>query len=117
MPVQSLNPDQVEAIAQADAHLNNVALPNYTEQCARVAAAALFFSELLDSVETLSGIADVHGARTLSDLMFLQQAILNGGFIDHYPDESNVLNCALKLPSGERWASFIKVEYMAQSLA
>ena len=69
--------------------------------------------ELLDSVETLTGIANEHGARSLADLMFLQQAILSGGFIDHYADESKVLEIAQGLPSGEQWVKFIKVEYMA----
>ena len=76
-------------------------------------AAALFFQELMDSVETLAGIAEEHGSRTLADLMYLQNAILNGGFIDHYPDESKVLDISLFLPSGEQWSKFIKVEYLA----
>lgn len=71
-----------------------------------------FMQELLDSVETLSGIADQHGARTLADLMFLQNAILSGGFIDCYPGESKVRDIACGLPSGEQWTKFIKVEYM-----
>lgn len=79
------------------------------------AAAGLFMQELLDSVETLGGIADEHGARTLADLMYLQNAILSGGFIDHYPGESKVLEIASALPSGEQWAKFIKVEYMLSS--
>lgn len=78
-------------------------------------AAVLFFQELLGSVETLSGIADEHGSRTLSDLMYLQNAILSGGFIDHYPDESKVLEIASALPSGELWSKFIKVEYLASA--
>jgi len=80
----------------------------------RADLAAKFMQELLDSVETLSGIGDEHGSRTLADLMHLQQAILNGGFIDHYPDESKVLEIAQSLPSGEQWVKFIKVEYMVQ---
>lgn len=76
-------------------------------------AAALFFQELLDSVDTLAGIAAERGSRTLADLMYLQNAILSGGFIDHYPDESRVLEIASALPSGEQWSSFIKVEYLA----
>lgn len=75
--------------------------------------AALFFQELLASVEILSGIAEEHGSRTLADLMYLQNAILTGGFIDHYPGESKVLEIASALPSGERWSKFIKVEYLA----
>ena len=71
--------------------------------------------ELLDSVETLSGIADTHGARTLADLMYLQAAILRGGFIDHWPAESAAMDIANGLPSGERWAEFFKKEYMLES--
>lgn len=79
------------------------------------AAARLFMRELLDSVETLAGIAEEHGARTLADLMYLHSTILNGGFIDHYPGESKVLEIAQGLPSGEQWAKFIKVEYLDQA--
>jgi hypothetical protein len=68
--------------------------------------------ELLDSVETLTGIAEQHGARTLADLMYLQNAILSGGFIDHYPGESKVLEIASGLPSGGQWSKFITVEYL-----
>lgn len=71
-----------------------------------------FMQELLESVETLTGIAEEHGPRTLADLMYLQQAILKGGFIDHCPDESRVLDTVRDLPSGKLWATFIKVEYM-----
>jgi hypothetical protein len=78
-------------------------------------AAAMFFQELLDSVETLAGIVDEHGSRTLADLMYLQNAILKGGFIDHYPGESKALEIAGALPSGEQWSKFIKVEYLASS--
>lgn len=77
------------------------------------AAADRFMQELLDSVETLTGIADEHGARTLADLMYLQLAIMKGSFIDHYPDESKVKDIAHNLPSGDQWVKFIKVEYMA----
>lgn len=75
--------------------------------------ARLFMQELLDSVETLSSIAEQHGARTLADLMYLQNAILSGGFIDHYPGESKVLEIARDLPSGGQWSKFIAVEYLA----
>ena len=78
-------------------------------------AATLFFKELLNSVETLTGIADEHGSRTLADLMYMQNAILSGGFIDHYPEESKVLEIVSDLPSGDRWSTFIKVEYLASS--
>jgi hypothetical protein len=76
----------------------------------RKSAATLFMQELLDSVENLTSIAEVHGARTLADIVYLQAAILNNGFIDHYPNESAVMTIANSLPSGERWAKFIKLE-------
>lgn len=76
--------------------------------------AVLFMRELLGSVETLRSIAEVHGTRTLVDLMYLQGAILDGGFIDHYPDESAVMEIVGSLPSAERWKKFVKQEYMAQ---
>lgn len=65
--------------------------------------------ELLDSVETLLGIAETHGPRTLVDLMYLQQAILKDECIDHHPGESNALDIARSLPSGAQWAKFINV--------
>lgn len=71
--------------------------------------ATRFMQELLDSVETLGGIAEVHGVRTLTDLMHLQSAILRGSFIDSYPDESAAMDIATSLPSGERWAKFVRV--------
>lgn len=71
-------------------------------------AAATFFQELLDSTESLAGISDDHGLRTLADLMYLQNAILNGGFIDHAPDESKVLEIVSALPSGEHGQSLSK---------
>ncbi len=64
--------------------------------------ASRFMQELLGSVETLVGIADEFGSRTLADLMYLQQAIIEGGYIDNYPDESSVFLIIHGLPQGER---------------
>jgi len=72
-------------------------------------AASTFFKELLESVESLSSIADRYGSRTLADLMYLQNCILNDGFIDHYPDESKVLEVINSLPSCKQWSSFINI--------
>ena len=66
-------------------------------------------TELLDSTETLTGIAEEHGARTLADLMYLHSAIVSGGFIDHWEGESQALKLVRALPSGERWASYVQV--------
>lgn len=77
--------------------------------------AMLFFKELMENVETLTGIADQHGARTLADVMYLQNAILDGTFIELYPDESAVLNIVDDLPSAESWRQFIQMTDMDSS--
>lgn len=76
--------------------------------------AARFMHELLGSVETLVGIADEFGSRTLADLMYLQAAIIEDRFIDSYPDESKVFQIIDGLPSREQWKKYVKTEYMAQ---
>jgi len=85
------------------------------EQKSDTGSARLFWQELLDSVESLTAIADEHGARTLADLFYLQNAILSGGFIDHFPGESNVLEVVRTLFSAAKWESHIKVEYLESS--
>ncbi len=71
-------------------------------------AATQFFAELLDSVESLTGIADEYGARTLADLMYLQNAILSGGFIESYSDESSVVEVVSVLSSAAQWLRCIQ---------
>lgn len=83
----------------------------------QAAMSAKFAQELLDSVESLTGIAEEHGARTLADLMYLQMSILDGGFIDYYPEESHVLSIVQSLPSGDEWVKFIKTAYMEQPIS
>lgn len=72
------------------------------------AAAVLFFDELHASVETLVGLAEHYGVRTLADLMYLQNAILDNTFIDHWEDESSVLEIVSALPNGKHWKTFVK---------
>ena len=74
-----------------------------------IEAATLFMQELLDSVESLTELGDIHGVRTLASLIYLQQAILKGSFIDLYPDESKVLEVVKALPSHARWIGFIEL--------
>lgn len=66
-----------------------------------------FYTELCESVEIISDIATVHGARTLSDLYALSMAILQGGFIDAWPD-SAVLSVIKALPSGDAWCVYVR---------
>lgn len=88
---------------------------NYDRADVALSDAKLFMVELLDSVESLTAVAEAHGERTLADLFYLHSAIAEGGFIDAYPRESDVLEIVESLPSAEKWKAFIKVEYMAQS--
>lgn len=74
----------------------------------RIAMAGMFMRELLESVETLTGVAEEYGPRTLADLMYLHGAILNNSFIEHIPGESSVFNIAHQLPSGGHWVKFIR---------
>jgi hypothetical protein len=73
-------------------------------------AANQFMQELLDSVETLSGIGEVHGVRTLADLLYLHAAILNGTHIDHVEGESAVREVVSNLASEHKWQTFIVAE-------
>lgn len=70
------------------------------------ALASAFFEELLDSVETLGGIARGYGDTTLCDLMYLQNAILSGTSIDHQ-DGSHVLDAVSSLPNSDLWLPFV----------
>ncbi|TXI25558.1 MAG: hypothetical protein E6Q67_00790 [Roseateles sp.] len=84
------------------------------ESAQRADKATRFMVELLDSVETLSEIADQHGVGTLSDLLYLQAAILNASFIDVETDSdrSNVVKVLEGLPSGSEWMEFVRLDYM-----
>ena len=81
----------------------NLVIRTIIETAGGAAAAQAFFGELLDAVETLSAIADQHGVSTLSQLMYLQSAVLKGTQIEVYPDEAERLEFLRALPSGERW--------------
>lgn len=76
--------------------------------------AVQFMDELLNSVESLGAVAEQYGKRTLVDLMYLQHAVLTGGFIDVYPRESRAADILRDLPSGKRWSEFTKVEFLQQ---
>jgi hypothetical protein len=69
-------------------------------------AAKLFFAELLDSVESLGAIAEQHGLNTLTDLMYLQNAILSESAIETWPGESKVCELIGELPSAKRWLAY-----------
>lgn len=66
-------------------------------------AATQFFDELLNSVETLSGLCDEQGSSVLAQLMYLQNAILQGTLVELYTNVAEQLALVRALPSGERW--------------
>ena len=72
-----------------------------------------FMSELLDSVETLTGVGDEYGTQTLADLMYLHGAILSDGFIEVYPQGSAVTLVIESLPSASTWKQFVQVDELA----
>jgi len=76
----------------------------------RAQLATKFMDELLESVETLGAIAEQHGVRTLTDLMYMQSSILKDGYIDHHPGESAVLKVLQSLPSSETWLRYVHID-------
>lgn len=109
------NDDDLEDNASLQADYAFKGIGRLVEVRDAAAKAKQFMQELLDSVETLTGIADMYGTRTLADLMYLHSAIANGGFIDYYPGESCVLDVIKPLPSGEQWVQYVKVEYLSSA--
>jgi len=87
----------------------NLVIRTIIETTGGAAAAQVFFGELLDAVETLSAIADQHGVSTLSQLMYLQSAVLKGSQIEVYPNEAERLEFLKALPSGERWWKHVSI--------
>lgn len=75
-------------------------------QNANAAKAKLFYQELSDSVEALTALGEIHGIRTMADLLHMQAAILDGTFIDAWPD-SKILEVINGLPSSEQWLMHI----------
>lgn len=74
----------------------------------RQAHAAQFMAELLDAHETLTEIADLQGARTLADCMYMLSALQKGTSIEvHHPSESNILDVIQSLPSAALWLTSV----------
>lgn len=67
-----------------------------------------FFAELLENCETLTQIAELHGATALANLMYLQQAILKDTFIELTTSDMAVRDIVATLPSAACWLAHIK---------
>ncbi len=103
------------AVRNVSGHAASAGVKAVAEGKARVAnmvhgeRAAMFFSELLDSCESIEGIAEEFGQRTLADLLYLQNAILTAEQIDVWPGETRVCDVIQKLPSSGLWLSYTKL--------
>lgn len=93
-----------QSVAQADAPDAQSARP------ASVDGARQFFWELQNAAQTFTDIAQRDGARTLADLMLLQNAILNGGVVDQFAPQSSLSEVVSGLPSAARWLAYVSLQ-------
>ncbi|BCZ84691.1 hypothetical protein PTKU64_83660 [Paraburkholderia terrae] len=69
-----------------------------------------FVRELLDEVESLGAVAEVHGPDAVAFLFYLQAAILNGSSVEaHGTEDSELLALVGRLPSASAWTTHIVV--------
>ena len=67
-----------------------------------------FMQELLASLETLTGIGDIHGVYTLADCMYMLSALQRGTYIEvHHPSESKFMEVIKSLPSAKIWMTHV----------
>lgn len=72
-------------------------------------AAIDFYEEVLGATETICGIAATDGEETLSDVFYLQAAILKEGCIEHLvPGKSRIQEFVTALPSADRWLKYLQ---------
>ena len=96
---EQYGPDDPQA--QCDAVLGAISDADVSLRLA--ADAKQFNAELLDAVETLTGIAEQHGALALANVVYLHAALLKGGVIELTRDEAENFAFVRNLPSGVRW--------------
>jgi hypothetical protein len=102
---EQYGPDDPQA--QCDAVLGAIGDADVSLRLA--ADAKQFHAELLDAVETLTAIAEQHGALALANVVYLQMAFLKGGVIELTRDEAEALSFVRELPSGGRWWHSVKL--------
>jgi hypothetical protein len=84
-------------------------LVRFANQANRAEAAQQLMSELLSRFETFGQLSDQYGSETMNELMQLQDAILNGGYVDYYDSSSRLLEVIGELPSADRWSLNVSV--------
>jgi hypothetical protein len=99
----------ISAPAQrANTSLAPAAGPSTAAALQRQVHAAQFMAELLETHETLTEIAEIQGARTLADCMYMLSALQKGTSIEvHHPSESNILDVIQSLPSAALWLTSV----------
>ena len=102
---EQYGPDDPQA--QCDAVLGAISDADVSLRLA--ADAKQFHAELLDAVESLTGVAEQHGALALANVVYLQTAILKGGAIELTRDEAENFSFVRDLPSGGRWWQSVKL--------
>jgi hypothetical protein len=105
LPSELVESDEVELIAtHAKSRISHLCIRRDRNE-----AALKFHDELLQSVETLSGIADEHGSVALANMNYLQTAILRGGNIELSSKDEAQLEMLRGLPSGDQWLKHVTI--------
>lgn len=103
------HPQSYEWEYPEDARAEQARLVEFTAQANRAEAAQEFMTELLHQFEVFGRIGDAYGQDTLIEVMYLQDAILNGTFHDYYGATSRLMEVIEQLPSAERWFKSVSV--------
>lgn len=99
--LKSIDPALVDRITKV--------LGSETVQATVHGQGARFMTELLEANETLTGIAEEHGDRTLADCVYLLSAIQKDTFIEYFhPSHSHILEVVSTLPSSQHWMKYIE---------
>ncbi len=89
------------------ATVNEVSSADPLKELAGAQQAAVFFRELMDSFETLDGVAVEYGESVVPQLLYLQNAILTDSRIDLWQDVDEGVRKAIgRLPSAEKWLAY-----------
>ena len=73
------------------------------QKAARADDAELFFDELENEFLSLSDVGLQFGPDTVRDLFYLHSAILSGTFMEHFQNDSQLLEVVEQLPSRNKW--------------
>lgn len=92
---------------QAQVAARDASSKDLESKSARVDLAVRFYEELTNEVESFVVLAELYGARTLADIVYLQAAILKGTCIENASKESFIADVVRALPSAKVWLKYI----------